>query len=182
MSVDAWQFSRLFDKTSQVDPKLRAALRRRLRRLANEAAREVQYEALKPGRTQAHGASRHADRGFLRAGIAGGVKVQMPTSSKSKRVGVFIKATGAALPASQRPMVRRWNRDKGFRHPVYGHRDRWVKQYGHPYFQAVLDAKAPGLAREVRAAMDEALTSLPIHKQGTGALSAHMRRRANRAR
>jgi hypothetical protein len=34
-------------------------------------------------------------------------------------------------------MVRAWNRPS-FRHPVYGNRETWVTQTGHPYFESTI--------------------------------------------
>jgi hypothetical protein len=39
-----------------------------------------------------------------------------------------------------------------FRHPVYGHRDRWVAQPARPFFQAA--GEAPEISEQIRAVLD----------------------------
>lgn len=153
VSVDAADFARLLGRTSQLDPALKKALRKRVREAGVEAANaskdEVQKAPLQRGK-------RPKDRG-LRAGIARGIKVQIAASANSKRVGVVIKSSGSGLPEVQKKLVRRWNRSGGFRHPLFGDKDHWYPQKGRPYWGSVLSKKQPELARKVRQAMDEAI-------------------------
>lgn len=169
LSADAKEFTALFGKTSNVDAKLRAALKRRMRAAADKAALEVQAEVLKapvtPGKR-----SRSSDhrRASLRAGIAGGVKVQIATGTT--KVGVFIRATGSHLPPDQRVLVRAYNRRGGWRHPVFDRTARsgllrrkravWVNQTGRPYFESVIEKQRSALDAAVRDAMAEATDSL----------------------
>jgi hypothetical protein len=156
VSVDAADFAALLGRTSRLSPELKKALRKRIRdagtTAANAAKDEVQKAPLTHGR-------RPKDRG-LRKGIARGIKVQIAASQNSKRVGVVIKSSGSGLPAEKKPLVRRWNRVNGFRHPLFGDKDHWYPQKGRPYWGSVMSRRKDELARQVRQALDEALQSL----------------------
>ena len=151
LSVEAQAFNALFGKTSQVEPKLKAALRKRMKTAADQAAADVRAEVLKAPRS--HGAGR--SRG-LRKGIAAGVKVTLSTSSS--KVGVAIQATGSKLPPDMRRLVRAYNKPK-FRHRVFG-TGRWVEQAGRPYFTQPIEARTADVQAAVLAAMEDAVDSL----------------------
>ncbi len=156
MSVDAKDFAELLGRTSRLSPELKKALRKRVREAGIEAAEAAKGEVLKPPLT--HG-RRPKERG-LRRGIARGIKVQIAASQNAKRVGVVIKSSGSPLPADQKPLVRRWNRPGGWRHPLFGDRKHWYPQKGRPYWGSVMSKQKPELERKVRQALDEALQTL----------------------
>lgn len=150
LSVESRAFNALFGKTSEVEPKLKAALRKRLKAAADQAAADVRAEVLQAPRS--HG--RAGSRG-LRKGIAAGVKVTLSTSSTKS--GVAIQATGSKLPPDQRRLVRAYNKPK-FRHRVFG--GPWVEQAGRPYFTKPIEARQGDIQTAVLAAMKDAIDSL----------------------
>lgn len=79
--------------------------------------------------------------------IRGGMLAQ-----RQSTVAVLIDAN--KMPPGQRTLPRHMERAKGWRHPVYGNREKWVRQPGHPYFYSTLDAFRPFWSAAVKAAMD----------------------------
>lgn len=190
LTADARQFKELLGKTSAFEPKLRTALRKRIRAEADKGAEDSRREAAKsPGTVSA--TPRHTG---LRAGIAAGMKVTVAANGQRK-VGVFITSTGKGLPASKRRLVRLWDNDKGWRHPVYAKGGKsigkararaarakgkgalaegiarlgvdaarggatWVQQKGRPYFGSVIAKREQEIAEGVKRALDEAARTL----------------------
>jgi hypothetical protein len=74
-------------------------------------------------------------------------------STKQSGVNLTFRVRSSGLPPSQRKLVRRWNKASGWRHPVFGNRNIWVKQTGRPYFDTVITARADDLRAGVTAAM-----------------------------
>jgi hypothetical protein len=145
--VDVTEFRRLFGRSSQVDKKLKTALRKNIRlaaeRVADDARREVDS-----GGASATG---------LRMGIAAGIKVKVMTGS---RAGVTIIASSAQMPDGKQSLVRAWEARKGWRHPVFGNTAAWVTQQGHPFFRDPIYIRRNDIRTAVEAAMVEAVASL----------------------
>jgi hypothetical protein len=151
LRAEAQAFRDLFGKSSEVEPKLKAALRKRMKAAADQAANDVRAEVRKPPASQGSGRSRG-----LRAGIAAGIQVTI--SASPTKVGVAIQASSAKLPAAQRAMVRAYNKPV-FRHRVFGS-GTWVQQKGRPYFERPIAARANDVEEAVKAAMYDAIESL----------------------
>lgn len=130
-SVDTSQMRAMLGKSSQLDPKLKASLRKRLRAVGQLSVKDIQVEVEKPPLHQ----SGHPQHRGLRQGIAAGVKVQIMTG---KKTGVQIVSSGSALPAEQKRLVRAYDKPKGWRHPVFADKDTWVSQTGRPYFATIV--------------------------------------------
>jgi hypothetical protein len=190
ISADVRQFIDLSGKTSAVEPKLRRALRRRMKAAAEKAAVDVRAEVLK---SPPSGGVSGRSRG-MRRGIASGVRVTLTSTTGASRVGVVVKSTGSGLDPQDRSLARAYNKPT-FRHPVFGGKSRargfasalsgvssgarsldralasraatkWVEQKGNPYFEDVIVKHAGDVERAVFAAMDEAAASLssgPTH-------------------
>lgn len=193
LTAEGKQFLELFGKTSQVDRKLRTALRKRMKQAAEKGAAEVRSTV------ESAPVKGRRSRG-LRRGIAAGVGVALTTTTAANRVGVKIVARQSGLPQDMRPLVKAFNKPK-FRHPVFasfggsglakvgarrtgalagvgkGARNldralkahkrgsaKWVEQDGHPYFEKSVEKHLEGVQAAVLAAMEEATASL---KQGT---------------
>lgn len=149
LRVEADDFKRLFARSSQVDTKLRTALRRNIRDAATVAVADVQRTVLGTPVTRS---AQPRSRG-LRAGIAAGVKVSIMTGNT--RVGVAVTSRGFLARAYDKPGPRGW------RHPVFGNTGVWVSQVGRPgYFTQVIPKHQPQITVAVRAAMQEAVDSL----------------------
>lgn len=154
VSVEAREFHDLAGKASKLAPEIKKQLRKELRAAAQAGAKKAKAEVMKPplhkGRGRATG---------LRRGMAQGIKVQIAAGT-GKRVGVFIRSTGAGLDADRKQLVRKWDSDRPFRHPVFGNRERWVTQYGRPYFRTILRADREQMKRHVREALERAKKTL----------------------
>ena len=174
-TVDTRDFRELFARSSQVEPKLRTALRRRIRDAAKGVAEDVKAEALKAGegvgtkdgwtprlvrtkkgtrvrmeRKYAYSAGRGRSTG-LRQNIAGAVKVGILTGNS--RSGVRITANA--------PLAGAWQARRGWRHPVFGDREAWVQQKGRPdYFYGTVWDGRERVKAAVEDAMKEAADSL----------------------
>ena len=77
-------------------------------------------------------------------------------SAGEKKVELAFKVRASQLPASQRKLPRRWDQENGWRHPVFGNRNVWVSQRGHPYFRKTVYRSKDELKAGVLDAMDVA--------------------------
>jgi len=144
--VDTAQFRALFGKTSQVDKKLKTALRKNIREVTKAIVKDVQAEVLKP---PTYKSAANTKSTGLRKNIAANVKVKINTGAKP---GVTIVSSG--LMARGYDGTRRW------RHPVFGNFDVWTSQFGRPYFRNVIEPRKDEVRKAVADAMEEALRSL----------------------
>lgn len=87
-------------------------------------------------------------------------------STKPGGVNLTFRVRSSGLPPSQRKLVKRWNKASGWRHPVYGNRNVWVKQVGRPYFDVVISQRANDLREGVVAAMT-ATAERVAHPEGS---------------
>lgn len=112
-------------------------------------------------REQFHGAHRkRALRGGhgLRSAVARGIKSKV--SYSGFKLGARIVADTSALPASQRKLAAYLNRTRGWRHPVWGNRDRWVEQRGEPYFDRPIQRHRRQVRRDIEAAVNDVMRTL----------------------
>lgn len=152
LSADARLFNELLGKSSQVEPKLKAALRKRLRQVALAAVEDVRAEVKKPPLSRGRGRSTG-----LRAGIAAGLGVTISTSSRKS--GVLIQSKANRMPAAQRGLIRAYNKPGGWRHPTFG-REPWQQQKGRPFFEGPIEAHEPKIRQAVLDAMNDAIEHL----------------------
>lgn len=94
----------------------------------------------------------------LRATVARSIRSRVQYSGKTYGLRVFVDAT--SLPQSQRRLPAYLNRPQGWRHPVWGHRDRWVQQTGEPWWDRAIVRHKPRLRRAVTAAVNATLKQL----------------------
>lgn len=154
MSIDAADFVKLLGRQSQLVDATRKALRAELRNQARVGARAAQAEVRLAPVKKARSRRPVAQKG-LRTAIAAGIKVRFSTGASSSRVGVFIESKGASLDGDRRKLVKRWDSDKPFRHPVYGG-PAWADQYGRPYFRKVIGRLSPEMTEKIRQALERA--------------------------
>jgi predicted membrane metal-binding protein len=146
VSVDPASLRALLDKSSQFDKTQKAALRKRLREAGQDARAAVQAAARQPGVSK----SPHPRHTGLRARIASGTRVSVLAG---RRAGVQV-VTRAQLSQA-------WEARRGWRHPVLGNRDTWVRQVGHPgYFSATIFARRRRVRQSIEQAMREAIRSM----------------------
>jgi len=85
----------------------------------------------------------------LRAAVAAGVRTKVEFGRAEIRIVV-----APSLPADQRNLPKYLNRPGGWRHPVYGHRDRWAREAGRPYFETRILGHRPGIQAEMEKALN----------------------------
>lgn len=93
----------------------------------------------------------------LRSYIKGAIKSRVAYTGYKLGAKVYVEPS--ALPPSQRKLPKhvdslRW------RHPVWGHRDRWVTQHGTPYFSGPIKRHREQVRRDVQAAVDQVMRTL----------------------
>jgi hypothetical protein len=97
----------------------------------------------------------HAEGGGLRQAIARRVRAQAKLSGRS--IGARVRVSKRGMPRGFELAARRTNRRKGWRHPVFGHTDRWVAQVGKPgWFDDPMRRGRPRYRAAVLSAMNEA--------------------------
>ncbi|MGI5288027.1 hypothetical protein ACQEVF_32445 [Nonomuraea polychroma] len=129
-------------------------LNRRLRHAGEKGLtrelRKAVREAAKPGRDAAKLAARAIpakgprSRG-LRRRMARGVGIQ----ATGTRVRIVTR-----MPAGMEMLPRGFDTEKGWRKPLFGDRERWFQQPGHPWFRSTIAKTAPKAREEMKAAMD----------------------------
>lgn len=92
----------------------------------------------------------------LRESIASATTGSISTGSKTTGVSVTWKVRAAKMPNSQRKLPQHFNREKGWRHPVFGDRQNWVAQKGFPYFDAVIKKYREELGQRILEGMRKA--------------------------
>ncbi len=96
-------------------------------------------------------------RAGLRQSIAAAIKVEIKTGS---RAAVRIKVDEKKLPPDQQTLPRRLDDPRGWRHPVFGDREVWVRQQGGPWFESTIRRHLDATRKAVLAAMDEVAREL----------------------
>jgi hypothetical protein len=147
LTVDPASLRALLGKSSQFDKTQKAAIRKRLREAGQDARQAVQAAARQPGVSQ----SAHPRHTGLRARIASGTRVSVLAGSRRAGVQVVTRAQ----------LAQAWESRRGWRHPVFGDRDAWARQTGHPgYFSATIFARRNRSRRAIEQAMREAIRSM----------------------
>lgn len=129
----------------------------RARPISELRAREL---ALKRGttteaeqaRSRARQAAKAAAGAGLRDSIANATTAAVSTSAKSG-VNATWRVRASKMANSQRKLPKYFNRDKGWRHPLFGDKQHWYAQRGVPYFDAVINHHRDDLEKAVIEAM-----------------------------
>lgn len=153
--------------------KLTVTIQRRLARITDEQKAEalgMRVRGVKGGgtaRRQAfHEAARlrgrrpRAPKGGhgLRAATARAIKSKVTYTGR--KLGARLLVDPSAMPPSQRRLPKHLDNPRGWRHPVWGNRSRWVKQVGEPYFTRPIERHRELVRREIKADIDEVLRTL----------------------
>ncbi|WP_084963756.1 hypothetical protein [Thermoactinospora rubra] len=89
----------------------------------------------------------------LRDTIARSLRLVTKTGSRSARVRIEVDAS--KMPQDQRTLPRHLDSEKGWRHPVFGNRKKWVHQRGQPWFEVTIRRHAPKVRNDILKAMDD---------------------------
>jgi len=107
-----------------------------------------------PGRKRAFSAARWSPSHQLREQVAAGVSLQLALSETDPRVR--FRASGSKVPGeSGANMPRRLDDAAGWRHPVLGNRQVWVKQQGKPWFAATIYRRRREFERRLGQALED---------------------------
>lgn len=173
--VGADQMAKLARDLKKVDKKLAAKLRKSIRDAARPAVADAKTAITNLPVTGARGGGAAArtekhlervkdptsDRARIRAQRRSGLRRTIAASIKTdirdggKRAGVRIIVDGSKLPTDQRTLPRRLNAKKGWRHPLFGNRERWYTQRGKPWFETSIRRHAKRIRKTIQAAMEE---------------------------
>jgi hypothetical protein len=99
-------------------------------------------------------------------GLSTGLRERVAHSVKSRvqytgfRMGAKVYVDGSNFPASQRKLPRHLNNPGGWRHPVWGHRDRWAREVGEPYFDRPILRHRDRIRKNVAVAVNNVLRIL----------------------
>lgn len=144
--IDPTEWYRLKRDLDKFDPALARALRRRIRNAGQVAADSVKKKLGEEG----SGPGRQALIDATRVSVSFG----------KTAAGARIVTSANRLPAEHKGLLLVYNKTQ-FRHPLFGDRDHWYSQQGHPYFRkgiyAVMNRE---VVNEIRAALDEAVVAI----------------------
>lgn len=153
--VSGPEIQRTAERLRQVDKKLPTRLRKELRKAAQPAVQAAKAEARSlPSRGVKGGTSRHPHRrNQLRRRLARSVRVQAATGG---RRGAGLRIVTAMPTASEALLPRGFDSgSKGFRHPVFGNRDVWVRQPGASWFRQPIGRQSHEVRARVARVIDE---------------------------
>jgi hypothetical protein len=88
----------------------------------------------------------------LRANVAAATTLEVRLTGDDPAVRV--KVANARMPASQKRMHLKLNKDSGWRHPVLGNRHAWAKQQGENWFEPTGQRHVEDFTRESVQALD----------------------------
>lgn len=94
----------------------------------------------------------------LRTYIRGAIKSRV--SYTGRRIGARVFVDPSALPPSQRTLPGHVDNPRGWRHPVWKNRKRWVRQFGTPYFSRPIERRRQYVMRDVQAEVDKVMRTL----------------------
>lgn len=140
------QLRKLAKDLAGVDRSLRTNLRRNIAAACQPVKTDVQaaYRNL-PAET--------GDSTGLREALANATSITVAPASRTTAVGIRVNAN--KMPPEQATMPA-FVEAGGGRHPVHGHRDRWVEQTFPPVLVPTVTAHYPEISAAVVAACDQA--------------------------
>ena len=139
-------------KLHTADADLRRNLRREMRQAGKQIVPRVQRSILDMP------AEKYRDRG-LREEVAASVYASVSLTKTS--VQVTIVASGRRMPEGKRSLPAHMDAAAGWSHPVFGHRDRWVRQHGKTgWFERPIAESAGDVRQACADAIDETLKRL----------------------
>lgn len=176
----AEQMRQLARDLKRVDKKLAAKLRKSIRDAARPAVADAKsaVTSLPVTGSRGGGTKKRADqhlqrakdpasekaqaRARARAGLRRSIAAAIKTDIRDggRKAGVRIVVDGSKLPADQRTLPRRMNTKKGWRHPLFGNRERWYGQKGKPWFEPSIRRHVTRVRKTILAAMDEIAAEL----------------------
>lgn len=97
----------------------------------------------------------------LRPAVVRRIRAEVKLSGKA--IGVRVRARKTEAVRGFRHAPKRLNSPKGWRHPVYGDRNRWTVQFGNPnYFDRPLEGRRGEFRHAVLEAMEATARRIKI--------------------
>ena len=144
--IDPTEWFRLKRDLDRFDPSLARALRRRIKNAGQVAVKSVQHKLGEDG----EGPGRRALIAATRTTVSFG----------KRSAGARIVTSASRLPSEHKGLLNVYNKTT-FRHPLFGDRDHFYPQQGHPYFKAGIYAVLNReIVNEIRAALDDAVVAI----------------------
>ncbi|MEV4159009.1 hypothetical protein [Nonomuraea dietziae] len=174
------QFARLARELKKTDKKLAAELRKTIRAAtrpavtsAKAAITALPVKGSRGGGSKAR-AEQHLSRvkdpanekAITRAQARAGLRKTIAASIKAdirdggRRAGVRIIVDANKLPPDQRKLPRYLNTKTGWRHPLFGNRERWYGQRGMPWFEPSIKPHARRIRKSILATMKKMAADL----------------------
>jgi hypothetical protein len=125
-------------------------LQRDLNRMGNVQRRRIREQAARVGQGALSDARSRAGAWSRR--IPSAITMRGFTDVTRGRVGVELRASKDVPHARPYEGISQQGSTSYFRHPVFGHTDRWVSQKTRPYLWPAVSGRAPAM----RAAMEQA--------------------------
>ncbi|MFF8768492.1 hypothetical protein ACF07Q_28590 [Nocardiopsis dassonvillei] len=149
--VSGREIKRVADRLREIDKKAPNRLRKELRAVARDGAKDVKGRARKlPAKGARGGTTKHPHkRRQLRRQVAKGVKVQASTGGR-RGAGLRIVTT---MPTKEEALLPR-GLDSQWRHPVFGDKEKWVEQDGSSWFREPLAGQRPEIDRRIRGVIE----------------------------
>jgi hypothetical protein len=88
----------------------------------------------------------------LRGNLSRATKLEVRTVGR--QAGIAIRVDGRKMPTHMKGLPKAVEGTKRWRHPVFGHRDRWVNQPKQPYFFHVVRPLGPASRKAVNRVLD----------------------------
>lgn len=97
-----------------------------------------------------------SSRGYSPDGLRGRMAkaTRLEVKTVGRQAGVAIRVDGRKMPSHQKSLPSMVEGKKRWRHPVFGNREVWVTQTGHPYFYNVVRVAGPASRRAVNKVLD----------------------------
>jgi hypothetical protein len=166
IKLDAKELLDLYKALGQVDPELRKALRRQLTSLAKPIVEEVKRAELAiPSKKGSAGGTRKKKGATLglRASLANATKADFATMGHGAAVHIRVSSSKfVAVSGRPRtiPYYMEGRRKRAWRHPVYGNKENWVTQKGHPFLMGTVRKHKDDFEKSCLKAVNEVLDQI----------------------
>ena len=144
-NVDSFELARL--SLTELNRSVPVSVQAAIRAVADEYLQLAQVRALEEP-------SKGLDRNHLRETVSRGVRL--------KNIGSLGVRITTQMPVEDEAIIPRgFDSSRGWRHPVFGHKDRWVQQKGaFSWFLDTMQPMAPEALTAISKAIDAAVESV----------------------
>lgn len=165
VKIDAKEFVEFYKALAQVDPELKAALRKRLIAFAKPVVEEVKQaeREIPSNREIGEKRKKKGESLGLRASLAAATKADFNGTGRGAVLHIRVSSS-RFMAVSGRPRTIPYymegRRKRAWRHPVYGNRDVWVEQTKHPFLNVTVFKHQAQFINEVARAVEDTLAQI----------------------